>query len=163
MGNWWLAAPLGQYTCSWIMSRAVFCGDLIITQVTQAPCSPELVPCEFWHFLKLKSPLKGERFQNIRSPPHTWLHIESFNIINPSQTCANWNFVKIIWLLSTIFIIVKLFQFVFIDIFISHLVWELKFKNDHVGLSTNWPGNCQQCCESAPPAELGGEEERESA
>ena len=36
-----------------------------ITQVTQAPCSPDLVPCNFWLFLKLKSPLKGMRFQTV--------------------------------------------------------------------------------------------------
>ena len=36
-----------------------------ITQVTQVPYSPDLVPCDFWLFLKLKSPLKGKRFQTI--------------------------------------------------------------------------------------------------
>ena len=36
-----------------------------ITQVTQPPYSPDLVPCDFWLFPKLKSPLKGKRFQTI--------------------------------------------------------------------------------------------------
>ena len=36
-----------------------------ITQVTQAPNSPDLVPRNFWVFQKLKSPLKGKRYQNI--------------------------------------------------------------------------------------------------
>ena len=36
-----------------------------ITQVTQPPYSPDLVPCNFWLFQKLKSPLKGKRFQTI--------------------------------------------------------------------------------------------------
>ena len=36
-----------------------------ITQVTQPPYSPDLVPCNFWLFPKLKSPLKGKRFQTI--------------------------------------------------------------------------------------------------
>ena len=36
-----------------------------ITQVTQAPYSPDLVPCNFWLFPKLKSPLKGKRFQTV--------------------------------------------------------------------------------------------------
>ena len=36
-----------------------------ITQVTQTPFSPDLVPCNFWLFPKLKSLLKGERFQTI--------------------------------------------------------------------------------------------------
>ena len=34
-----------------------------ITQVSQPPYSPYLAPCDFWLFPKLKSPLKGRRFQ----------------------------------------------------------------------------------------------------
>ena len=33
-----------------------------ITQVTQPPYSPDLVPCNSWLFPKLKLPLKGKRF-----------------------------------------------------------------------------------------------------
>ena len=36
-----------------------------ITQVIQSPYSPDLAPCDFWLFPKLKSPLKGKRFQTI--------------------------------------------------------------------------------------------------
>ena len=36
-----------------------------ITQVTRPPYSPDLTPCSFWLFLKLKSLLKGKRFQTI--------------------------------------------------------------------------------------------------
>ena len=36
-----------------------------ITQVTQPPYSPDLVPCDFLLFPKLKPPLKGKRFQTI--------------------------------------------------------------------------------------------------
>ena len=36
-----------------------------ITQVTQPHYSPDLVPFGFWLFPKLKSPLKGKRFQTI--------------------------------------------------------------------------------------------------
>ena len=36
-----------------------------ITQVTQPLYSPDLVPCDLWLFPKLKSPLKGKRFQTI--------------------------------------------------------------------------------------------------
>ena len=42
-----------------------FLGKHQITQVTQPPYSPDLAPCDFWLFPKLKSPLKGERFQTI--------------------------------------------------------------------------------------------------
>ena len=36
-----------------------------ITQVTQSRYSPDLVPCDFWLFLKLKSPLNGKKFHTI--------------------------------------------------------------------------------------------------
>ena len=36
-----------------------------ITQVTQPTYSPDLVPCDFWLFPKLKSSLKGKRSQTI--------------------------------------------------------------------------------------------------
>ena len=36
-----------------------------ITQVTQPHYNLDLVPCDFWLFPKLKSPLKGKRFQTI--------------------------------------------------------------------------------------------------
>ena len=36
-----------------------------ITQVTHPPYSPDLVPCDFWIFPKLKSPLRGKRFQTV--------------------------------------------------------------------------------------------------
>ena len=31
-----------------------------------APYSPDLMPCDFWLFPKLKSPLKRRRFQTVR-------------------------------------------------------------------------------------------------
>ena len=63
MGNWWLAASLWQCSCSRITSHAEFLVKHQITQVTQPHCSPDLVPCNFCLFQKLKSPLKGKRFQ----------------------------------------------------------------------------------------------------
>ena len=36
-----------------------------ITQVTQPPYSPDLGPCDFWLFPKLKSVLKGKRFREL--------------------------------------------------------------------------------------------------
>ena len=36
-----------------------------ITQVTQPLYSPDLVPCSFWLFQKLKAPLKGMRLQAV--------------------------------------------------------------------------------------------------
>ena len=62
MGNWWLAASSWQCTSSCIMSCEEFFGEIIITQVTQLPYSPDLMPWDFWLFLKV---LKGKRFQTI--------------------------------------------------------------------------------------------------
>ena len=42
-----------------------FLGKHQITQVAQPPYSPDLVPRDFWLFPKLKSPLKGKRFQTV--------------------------------------------------------------------------------------------------
>ena len=65
MGNQWLAASPGQRACSGITS----CADVLvkhqITQVTQPRYSPDLAPCDFWLFPKLKSRLKGKRFQTL--------------------------------------------------------------------------------------------------
>ena len=48
-----------------ITSPAEFLAKDQITQVTQPPYSPDLVPCNFWLFPKLKSPLKRKRFHTI--------------------------------------------------------------------------------------------------
>ena len=36
-----------------------------VTQVTQPSYSPDLVPCDFWLFPQIKSPLKRNRFQTL--------------------------------------------------------------------------------------------------
>ena len=43
----------------------VFLAKHQVTKVTQPHYSPDLAPCDFWLFPKLKSPLKGKRFQII--------------------------------------------------------------------------------------------------
>ena len=63
MGNWWLAVSSRQHSHSHIMPGAEFLAKYQITQVTQPPYIPDMVPCDFWLFPKLKSPLKGNRFQ----------------------------------------------------------------------------------------------------
>ena len=42
-----------------------------ITQICQHPYSPDLAPCHFWFFSKLKSPLKVRRFVNAMVTPYT--------------------------------------------------------------------------------------------
>ena len=65
MGNWRLAASSQQCVPLCIMSCAEFLAKYQITHMTQLPYSPALVLCNFWLFPKLKSPLKGKRFQTI--------------------------------------------------------------------------------------------------
>ena len=60
MSNWWLAASSQQCACSRIRSPAEFLAKHQITQVTQPRYRPDWVPCDFWFFPKLKSPLKVE-------------------------------------------------------------------------------------------------------
>ena len=42
-----------------------FLGETLNHLGDSAPYSPDLMPCNFWLFLKLKSSLKGKRFQTI--------------------------------------------------------------------------------------------------
>ena len=43
-----------------------------ITRVTQPPYSPDLAPCNFWLFPKLKSPLQVKRFQTVMRLRKLW-------------------------------------------------------------------------------------------
>ena len=57
-----------QCACLCIMSHAEFFAETSNHPgdwVTQPAYSPDLAPCDFWLFPKLKSPLKGKRFQTI--------------------------------------------------------------------------------------------------
>ena len=65
LGNSWLAALSWQCTGSCITFPAEFLAKHQIPQVTQPPYGPELAPCAFWLFLKLKSPLKGRDFRSL--------------------------------------------------------------------------------------------------
>jgi hypothetical protein len=42
-----------------------------ITRLCQQPYSPDLAPCDFWFFPKLKSPLKVRRFVNATVTDYT--------------------------------------------------------------------------------------------
>ena len=65
IGNWWWAASSDNVSthASYLMQS--FLAKHQITQVTQPPYSPDLVPCDFWLVPKPKSLLKGKRFQTI--------------------------------------------------------------------------------------------------
>ena len=65
MSNWWLAASSWQCAHSRITSHAEFFCETSTHPGDSAPYSPDLVPCNFWLFPKLKSPLRGKRFQTV--------------------------------------------------------------------------------------------------
>ena len=62
-GDWQLHHNKAPAPASCLLQR--FLAKHQITQVTQPLYSPDLVPRNFWLFPKLKSPLKGKRFQSI--------------------------------------------------------------------------------------------------
>ena len=65
MGKGWLSASSQQCACSCITSYTEFSSKTSNHSGDSAPYSPDLVPCDFWIYPKLKSPLKGKRFQSI--------------------------------------------------------------------------------------------------
>ena len=60
MGHWWLAASSQQCALSCIMSCTGCFVKHQITQLSQPHYRPDLVPCDFWFFPQLKSPLKRD-------------------------------------------------------------------------------------------------------
>ena len=74
MGKWWLAASSWQcaHSCHMTCLMQNVLAKHQITQVTQPPYSPDLVPWDFWLFPKLKPPLKGKRFQTITEIQGSW-------------------------------------------------------------------------------------------
>ena len=65
VGNCWLAAASWQCARSCITSPAECFSKTSNHPMTQSPYCPDLAPCDFWLFPKLKLPLKGKRFQTV--------------------------------------------------------------------------------------------------
>ena len=66
MGSWWVAASSWHeptHTSGLVQS---FSSETSNHPRDSAPYSPDLVPCNFWLFPKLKPPLKGERGRDFR-------------------------------------------------------------------------------------------------
>jgi hypothetical protein len=59
------SASSRQCACPIYRSRAGFFGKASYHPGMSAPYSPDLTPCDFWLFPKLKSPLKRRRFVNV--------------------------------------------------------------------------------------------------
>jgi histone-lysine N-methyltransferase SETMAR len=51
------------------LSVKQFSAQKSITEIEHPPCSPDLSPNDFWLFPKVKSALKGRRFQDIENTP----------------------------------------------------------------------------------------------
>ena len=126
MGNWWVAASSGQCTCSCITSHAELFATLQITQVTQTPYSPNLVPWEFWLFPKLKSPVKGKRFQTInetqenRVADRDWENVWGLKVPTLKGTEASLSYVQcFLYLVSSS-----------INVSIFHIIWHGTFWTD---------------------------------
>ena len=71
MSNWWLAASSDNAPAHVSQTMRSYLVKHQITQVTQPLYSPHLTPCDFWLFPKLKSPLKGKRFQVVNEIQET--------------------------------------------------------------------------------------------
>ena len=65
MGKWWLATSSRQHTHSCITSCAVSWRNITSLRWLSPRYSQGLAPSDFWLFPKLKSPLKGKRFQTM--------------------------------------------------------------------------------------------------
>ena len=84
MGNWWLAASSRQCALSCITLVQSCLMKYQIIQVTQLPYSPDLAPCNFWVFPKLKLPLKRKRFQQRFS----WISVDEIQENTTGQLMA---------------------------------------------------------------------------
>ena len=65
------SASSRQCACPFYSSHAGFSCQLSHHPGLSAPYSPDLAPCDFWLFPKLKSPLKGRRFVNATVTQYT--------------------------------------------------------------------------------------------
>ena len=131
MGNWWLAASSQQYACPCIMSLQSFLAKHQITQVTPAPYSQDLVPCDFWLFPKLKSPLKGKIFQithKIQENTMGSLMAIRTTVWGPKvptlkRTEASLSFVQCVFYLVSSSINVSIFHIPWLDTFWTDLIF----------------------------------------
>ena len=64
MGNWWLGSFI---MTSCLLMHHISCSSVVKHHITRwlSPSTAPLVPFNFWLFPKLKSPLKGKRFQTL--------------------------------------------------------------------------------------------------
>ena len=127
MGNWWLAASLWQCTSSCITSPTGFFGETSNHPGDSAPYSPDLAPCDFWLFPKLKSPLKGKRFKTldeIQENTTEQLMVIGRTVCGPKVSTLKGDWGVIV--LCTVFLVPSS-----INVPILHITWLDTFWTDH--------------------------------
>ena len=117
-----------------------------ITQVTQPPYSPDLVPCDSWLFPKLKSPLKGKRFQTVDEIQENMtgqLTVIGRTVWGPKvltwkRTEASLSYVQCFSYFVSSSINVSFFHFMWMDTFRTDLIMSVIFHNYISKLSILW-------------------------
>ena len=130
MGNWWLAASTWQRACSCITSCAEVLRKHQITQVTQLPYIADLAPCGFWLFPKLKSPLKGKRFQivnEIQENTTGQLMVTGRAVWGPKVSTLKWTEVSLYYVQCFLYLVsssinVSIFQITWLDTYWTDLI-----------------------------------------
>ena len=130
MDNWWLAASSQQCAHSCIMSHAEMLPN-INSAGNSAPYIPDLTPCNFWLFLKLKSPLKSKRFQNINRIQENMMgQLMAFgrtvwgpNVPTLKETEVSLSYVQCFLYLVSSLINISVFHIIWLDTFWTDLVY----------------------------------------
>ena len=129
-GNWWLEASSWQCAHTCITSCAEFFAKHQITQVTWFLLQPsqDVVPRNFWLFPKLKSPLKGKRFQTINEiQENTMLMAIGRTLWGPKVPHLKGTKVSLSYVQCFLYLVssinVSIFHITWLDIFWTGLVY----------------------------------------
>ena len=101
-----------------------------ITQVTQSPYSLDLASCDFWLFPKLKSPLKGKRFQianEIQKNRMGQLMVIGRTVWGPKEPTLKRTEVSLSCVQCFLYLVSSS-----INVSIFHITWLHTFWTDHV-------------------------------
>ena len=108
-----------------------------ITQMTQPLYSPDLAPCDFWLFRKLKSPLKGKRFQTVNEIQENmmgqlmaiWRTVRGPKVPTLTGTEVPLSYAQCFLYLVSSSINISIFHSIWLDTFLTDLVNKKIWKN----------------------------------
>ena len=108
-----------------------------ITQMTQSLYSPDLAPCDFWLFPKLKSPLKGKRFQTVNEIQENmmgqlmaiWRTVRGPKVPTLTGTEVPLSYAQCFLYLVSSSINISIFHSIWLDTFLTDLVNKKIWKN----------------------------------